>query len=805
MLNLGTVRPGSTIRIPFSTFDKDDGSSITMTNFAAADILVYKDGNTTARASTSGFTATTDFSSKTGKHVAIIDLADNTTAGFWNAGSEYLVAIDTVTVDTISVGAWVARFTIGYQAANLDTTIASLSSQTSFTLTAGPAEDDALNGHWAIIHDIASAVQRATVLILDYTGSTKTVTLAAGATFTAAAGDNISVMDLAPLQPSTLGRTLDVSSGGEAGLDWANVGSPTTTVNLSGTTVKTATDVETDTADIQSRLPAALVGGRIDANVGAISSDATAADNLEAALDGTGGVTITAAITGNITGNLSGSVGSVTGNVGGNVTGSIGSLATQAKADVNAEVDTALADVRLDELLAADSDIDGAAPPTVGSVFHELMTKTAGSFTYDQTTDSLEAIRDRGDAAWITATGFSTLDAAGVRSAVGLASANLDTQLSTIDTVVDSILVDTAEIGAAGAGLSAIPWNAAWDAQVESEVADALTAYDAATGTDVTTAAANVSVDEIQASALADLFNTDSGTTYASAIAGSVVKEIADNAGGSGLTAGAIADAVWDEALSGHLSAGSTGEALNAAGAAGDPWITALPGSYTSGQAGYIVGTNLNATVSSRATQTSVDTIDGIVDDILVDTGTTLQAELDGIQADTEDIQSRLPAARVSGRIDASVGAMAANVMTAAAAAADLTTELQSGLAIASLLYAVDTEIDTIDTNVDAILVDTGTDIPAAFDALPTAAEINAEVVDALATDTYAEPGQGAPGATISLASKVGYLYKAWRNKSEQTATEYTLYNDNETTPGQQATVSDDSTTFTRGEMGTGA
>ena len=40
---------------------------------------------------------------------------------------------------------------------------------------------------------------------------------------------------------------------------------------------------------------------------------------------------------------------------------------------------------------------------------------------------------------------------------------------------------------------------------------------------------------------------------------------------------------------------------------------------------------------------------------ILVDTGTTLQAELDGIQADTEDIQTRLPAALVGGRIDATV------------------------------------------------------------------------------------------------------------------------------------------------------
>lgn len=75
------------------------------------------------------------------------------------------------------------------------------------------------------------------------------------------------------LRPTTAGRTLDVSAGGEAGLDWANVGSPTTTVGLSGTTVKTATDVETDTADIQSRLPAALVSGRIDASVGAMAAN----------------------------------------------------------------------------------------------------------------------------------------------------------------------------------------------------------------------------------------------------------------------------------------------------------------------------------------------------------------------------------------------------------------------------------------------------------------------------------------------------------------------------------------------------
>lgn len=42
----------------------------------------------------------------------------------------------------------------------------------------------------------------------------------------------------AALRPTTAGRTLDVSTGGEAGIDWANIGSPTTTVDLSGTSTR---------------------------------------------------------------------------------------------------------------------------------------------------------------------------------------------------------------------------------------------------------------------------------------------------------------------------------------------------------------------------------------------------------------------------------------------------------------------------------------------------------------------------------------------------------------------------------------
>ncbi len=51
-------------------------------------------------------------------------------------------------------------------------------------------------------------------------------------------------------------------------------------------------------------------------------------------------------------------------------------------------------------------------------------------------------------------------------------------KIDTVDTVVDAILVDTAEIGSAGAGLTAVPWNSSWDAEVQSECTDALNAYD---------------------------------------------------------------------------------------------------------------------------------------------------------------------------------------------------------------------------------------------------------------------------------------------------------------------------------------
>ena len=75
-------------------------------------------------------------------------------------------------------------------------------------------------------------------------------------------------------------------------------------------------------------------------------------------------------------------------------------------------------------------------------------------------------------------------------------------------------------------------------------------------------------------------------------------------------------------------------------------------------------------------TATSIDS-NGRVDVIKV-AGTTQTAG--DIIGDTNDIQTRLPAALVSGRIDASVGAMAANVITASALATDAVDEIVDGV-----------------------------------------------------------------------------------------------------------------------------
>lgn len=103
-----------TVVIPFNTFTSDDPSaSATITNLAAGDVEIHKDGSTTQRASDNGVTVTIDFDSVTGNHIVSIDLSDNSDAGFYAAGSRYQVRVEGTTVDGATINAWIGAFSIG--------------------------------------------------------------------------------------------------------------------------------------------------------------------------------------------------------------------------------------------------------------------------------------------------------------------------------------------------------------------------------------------------------------------------------------------------------------------------------------------------------------------------------------------------------------------------------------------------------------------------------------------------------------------------------------------------------------------
>jgi hypothetical protein len=152
---------------------------------------------------------------------------------------------------------------------------------------------------------------------------------------------------------------------------------------------------------------------------------------------------------------------------------------------------------------------------------------------------------------------------------------------------IDAIEADTqdlqTQIGTAGDGLTAVVWNAAWDAEVRAAVGLASANLDTQLG-DIPTI--------ITVTNKLDTTLVQDGGVYdftAAALAA---------APSGGASAAAIADAVWDEILADHNGVGSTGAALAAAGGSGDPWSTALPGAYGAGTAGYAIGTYIDAKIS---------------------------------------------------------------------------------------------------------------------------------------------------------------------------------------------------------------
>lgn len=372
-----------------------------------------------------------------------------------------------------------------------------------------------------------------------------------------------------------------------------------------------------------------------------------------------------------------------------------------------------ITDYGLDHLVSASV---AGADVADNSVFARLVSSSATADWDDfvNTTDSLQALRDRGDAAWTTGGGGSITDILNIQPLVPAA-------------------IDLANTATWRLGF--MLYNALDDLPTTAEITP---------GT--------ISIDR----------KAQGGTTWASVVSDAACSE----------SAGMIYyDEVFDTAT------------------------------------GYAAGDSLRVTFKSQSITVSANDYE-ITDatgrmfytNIIADTPDVNVAQVNGSTAGVANFSTFLQTLNGSGQIAA--GTLATDAITAAKVADGSLTAAKFG---SNFISATSLAADTIDANaVSAGAVSeiqsglaTSAEVTALNDI--SAADVNAEILDVLTTDTFAEPGS-IPAATTTLEDKISFLYTLARNKVTQTASTHTLRNDADDGSIGTSTTSDDGTTFTRGE-----
>jgi hypothetical protein len=465
-MHMGPVPAGTTLYIPFTTYAGSTGASVTLTGLAVTDIEVYKNGSTTQRASDAGFalldTDGIDFDGITGLHGFSIDLNDNTDSGFYAVGSWYWVVVSAVTVDSQTVNFIAATFRIapaegvtGYPSVN--TTHAAGTAWGSSAITAASLASDAGT-------EIAAAVWDRVI-----TGANHNITNSAGkrlreltnsvvtsGTAQGGATASITLASAASSVDGTYDPAIVRISGG------TGIGQARQIIQYVGSTRVASVDRDWRVAPDNTSEYEIIAGANlISTNEGlaqgggastiTLNANASATDNVYVGQTivlrtGTGqdqsrvcsaynGTTKVATVSTAWETNPASGTGYIMWPLGRSRVAAVESaaitaiqsgLATQTSVDdlpTNAELATALA--------AADDAVLSAVG-TVDTVVDAIKVVT------DQLADTLE---DQGGGVYgFTADALqeapsgSGLDAAGVRDAIGLASANLDTQLADLPT-----------------------------------------------------------------------------------------------------------------------------------------------------------------------------------------------------------------------------------------------------------------------------------------------------------------------------------------------------------------------------------
>lgn len=345
-----------------------------------------------------------------------------------------------------------------------------------------------------------------------------------------------------------------------------------------------------------------------DVNVVEIDDDTTAADNAELFFDGTGyaggtaklGVDVVQVSGDTTAANNQEAMFDGTGYTGGTVLLRVDAEQISASAAAANSVESNIGN--LDASVASRSDFDESTDPV------ELLDSggAAGTSADELVDDNWnELSTGHVDAGKAGAQLWTDIDAILIDTAeIGAAGAGLTalasaSNLATVDTVVDSILIDTAEIGTAGAGLTDLGgMSTGMKAEIESEVDDALVAkkLDHLVAVDGTGEPANNSLVSLLAAGGGNFATFNNTTDSLEAL-----RDAIDAA--SCPTVAQISDGVWDEPTVGHDGAGTFGEQAK---------------------------TDIDAILADTNELQSDDipgllaTIDGIVDGILVDTDATI-------------------------------------------------------------------------------------------------------------------------------------------------------------------------------------
>ena len=430
------------------------------------------------------------------------------------------------------------------------------------------------------------------------------------------------------------------------------------------------------------------------------------------------------------------------------------------------------------------------------------------------------------------------------------AGASIAADIATVDTVVDSILVDTAEIGAAGAGLTAVPWNASWDAEVQSEANDALVAIGldhlvgaSVTGTDVVD---NSIIARMVASGATADWDTFVNTTDS-------LQAIRDHVGdGTNLTeAGGTGDhltsvpwnASWDAEVQSEVNdalvALGLDHLVSAAVVGADVTDNSIVAKMVASGATADWDTFVNTTDSLQATRDHIgdgsnlteaggtgDHLNAVpwnatwdaevqseVNDGLVALGLDHLVSASVVGADVTDnsiiayMVSKSATAdwdsfvNTSDALEALSDMIGATPPTAAQIADAVWDEAQADHVAAGSFGETATEIASI--LVDTAEIGTAgaglTDLGGMSTAMK--AEVNTEAGDVINTDTYTEIAAGAPSDTPTLSAMIRELYFAYKNKKTVTSSTLTLRNSADSATLHTATLGDDGTTFTKGEI----